>query len=317
MKETGSDVISHASVVNLTELIINPSLCEKRASALQRKIALETVQSRGWLEGTRQYGRYFLSMWLYGLQNPDGAKIIRDGNFCFRLVDDIADGDRPLPISSKTKQEYLQRRKDVLRRLYAGKIYASGEEEDVLVVDWMRRERRLGISLGGEALDILDSIIFDEERARSRRILTQQELYNYFQQLDLACLSGSLKVAGEKCSPQQLADIAMAVRIMFNLRDFPEDYARGVINISREDLDKYDIDLAHCDGKTTVEEVIADPSLRSWYKDQTNLGLRLLQKGREAQKRLGLKIETRTGLWLNFERPVEAVLGRYKRLIDV
>lgn len=50
--------------VILTEFILNPRLCQERADALQRRIALETVQNRGWLEGTRQYGRYFLSMWL-------------------------------------------------------------------------------------------------------------------------------------------------------------------------------------------------------------------------------------------------------------
>lgn len=251
------------------------------------------------------------------MRNPDGAKIIRDGNFYFRLVDDIADDDRPLPVAYKTKQEYLQRRRDVLKRLYADNIYASGDEEDVLVVDWMRREKRLGINLRSETFAILDSIIFDEERARFGKVLTQQELDGYFQQLDLACLSGSLKVAGERCSPQKLADLAMAVRIMFNLRDFPEDYTRGIINISREDLDRYDINLACCDGKTTIEELVANPSMKSWYQDQTNLGLQLLQKGREAKKQLGLKIETRAGLWLNFERPVEATLGRYQRLLGV
>lgn len=317
MKETRSEVASNASVISLTELIINPSLCEERASALQRRIALETVQSRGWLEGTRQYGRYFLSMWLYGLRNPDGARIIRDGNFFFRLVDDIADDDRPLPVVYKTKEEYLQRRKDVLGKLYAENIYVSGDEEDVLVVDWMRREKRLGINLGDEALAILDSIIFDEERSRSHKILTQVELNRYFQMLDVACLSGSLKVAGETCNPQELADLAMAVRIMFNLRDFPEDYQRGVINIPREDLDRYGIDLAYCDGKTTIDELIAYPVMREWYGDQINSGLQFLQKGKEAKKRLRLKIETRAGLWLNFERPVEATLGRYQRLLAV
>lgn len=65
-RQTGQTVPS----VDLTELIIRPNLCEERASALQRRVAFETVRSRGWLEGTKQYGRYFLSTWLYGLRNP-------------------------------------------------------------------------------------------------------------------------------------------------------------------------------------------------------------------------------------------------------
>lgn len=302
------------SLVNLSALLARPEVLKDEVDKLQQSIAWETMVNRG-VEGFTKYGVYFGFMWMAGVLYPEEARLFRSGNFYWRDVDDIADKDKPLPSRYHTRQEYLETKKTTIQKLFfEPNTVVYGDRQDILLADYYNIGRRLGIDLSQESLDILESIAFDEERARQRKLLTQDELDNYFELLDPACIKGALKGAGENFDPEEFHPLSMAVRTFFNLRDFPKDFKDGLVNISIEDIDKYGIDSTRLEGRSSIEQLIAYEPMKRWYQDQTKTGLRYLDESKERLKKLNLKRITRFVLWMHFARPARKNLTRYAQM---
>lgn len=302
-------------LINLTDLLAQPKVLQTEAAKLQRSIAWETMVNRG-VGGFTKYGLYFGVMWAGGIKHPQEARLFRSGNFYWRDVDDIADKDKQLLPRYQTRQEYLQAKKFTVQKLFfEPNAEVLGDRQDILLADYYYVSRRLGIDLSQESLDILESIAFDEERARRRKILTQTELDDYFELLDPACIKGALKVAREDCDPQEFYPLSMAVRTFFNLRDFPKDFRDGLINISREDIEEYGVDLNSLEGRSTIEQLLMYDPMRRWYQDQTNAGLRYLNQSEDRLRPLHLKSITRFVLWLHFKRPASKNLKSYAKML--
>ena len=305
------------SLVNLTNLLAQPKRLQAEASQLQRSTAWDTMASRGF-RGFKQYGIYFAGMWIGGLRYGEQADLIRSGCFYWRWVDDVADGDRPLPKGYTTRREFLQRRDSVANLLFFHSeetIY--GDREDILLAHYYFLARKRGIDLTRESFDILESIVWDEERARNRRVLTQQELNDGLNKLDFACIDGGFKVAEESYSSQDLFALSWAVRTMFNLRDFPKDFAKGIINISAEDIERYEVDLTRLEGRSTIEELIDYGSTRDWYRDQIRYGKNFLDQALSTLGHLRLKWISRAVVNVNFVGPTQRNLDKYAAMLAV
>lgn len=301
--------------IDLTYFAAHPEICHPQAEELQRSVAWETLSTRG-VRGFKQYGKYFLGMWGYGLAYPDEARLIRSAYFWFRHVDDIADRDKSLPEGYESRQEFAEEKKLLAKRLFFqpdASVY--GDKEDVLLADYYSIARKMGISLGDESLAILDTIILDEERARHKRILTQQELTEYFDKLDFACIGGALKVPGETRDSSDLSALSWAVRTMFNLRDFPRDFAQGIINISKEDLGRYGVDLAQVERRETVEQLVTYEPMRRWYEDQTRAGGSFLKEAKQLIPGLHLKWRVNQAIGVFFVQPSERTLNKYAKML--
>ncbi|MBI2020404.1 hypothetical protein HYS94_03195 [Candidatus Daviesbacteria bacterium] len=299
--------------VNLSNLLAQPKVLQAEADKLQRSIGWETLTSRG-KRGFIQYGSYFAAMWGFGLIYSEESRLFRSANFYWRFIDDIADKDRPLSPWYKSREEFLQHKKGTIHQLFSqpeSTIY--GDKEDILLADYYSTSRKLGVDLSQESFDILDSIIFDEERARERRILTQQELDEYFGQLDPACIRGALKVAGETCDHRNFDPLSLAVRTMFNLRDFPKDFRDGLINMSEEDIKRYGVELEAL-RVDRVEQFAGYHPMRRWYQDQITAGQYYLDVSRKILSRLELKKITRFVTRAFFERPAQTTLGKYAKI---
>ncbi len=302
-------------LVDLSRFLVYPDLLQKEATRLQRFIAWKTMTNRG-VGGFTQYGAFFVGMWVYGLVEPERAGLIRSAYFWLRHIDDVADGDKVLPAGYKSKHNFLQRKIALTEQVFSGGgIDVFGDREDILLVDYYSLAKRLKIDLRDESLAILDTIVLDEERARSRRSLTKEELNSYFDRLDFACVGGGLKVAGETCDSYDLFSLSWAVRTMFNLRDFPKDFAQGIINISREDIADYGIDLGQLKGRDSVERLCAYDPMRKWYEDQVETGLDFLADARKGISEMKLHWVTCCALDFSFVGPTNRVLGKYANML--
>lgn len=294
--------------VNLTYISAHPEICALQAEAWQRSIASEAIKSRG-IRGMRQYGLYFAGMWAYGLVKPIRAALIRSAYFWFRHVDDVVDGDKPLPAGYQNQQEFMQEKVLLVQQISQPDGHpVFGDPEDILLADYFSLAKRLRIDLSEESLAVLDTIALDEERARTRRVLSQRELNDYFDKLDFACIGGALKVAGETCDSGDLSSLSWAVRTMFNLRDFPRDFAQGIINISREEMQLYDIDLDQLQGRATVTQLVEYEPMNGWYAYQTAMSKSFLHAAKNELRRLSLRPLTRLALNRFFITPVESTL---------
>lgn len=308
--------LERGDLFNLTAYTrANPDNRGRVVGNLQRQIVAETIGSRG-IKGLRQYGLFFFSMLVHSAVDPKGATIIKSAYLWFRHVDDVADGDKPLPARYLSKEDFLQSKYQILNNLiYPDGTDLYGEREDLLALDYFQKARRMGITLGAESLAILETIMFDEERARLRRVPTRNELNDYFEKLDFACIGGALKTAQEPHGAKALNSLSWAVRTMFNLRDLPKDLRDGIINIPQEDLDEYGIDLTLCTGQT-LEELLRQENLARWYREQLRAGKDYLVHGREEVKSLKLKLKTRAACKFLFINPSESNFTRIDRLLQ-
>lgn len=307
--------IHKPGAVNLTELSQDPKAVKNSAKELHWQIAKETILNRG-LKGATKYGIFFGSFWGYGLVSPARARALKSGYFWIRDVDDVADGDKILPDGYDSKPEYLQKRRDVAVGLSEKQNPTYGDFRDILLVDAFMAADKLNITLGEETVGILDTIIFDEERSRTKRVPTKMELDQYFDKLDFTCIDGGLKIAGDTCTKDDTYDISMAVRTMFNLRDLPEDLSAGIINIPSEDITDYKINLELAFNAPSISHLIKQEGLRNWFCDQMALCQMHLDRSDEKLGKLKLKPQTRFALSFNSKRLVAAKLKEFEKIVN-
>ncbi len=300
--------------INLAEFAQNPRDLMKEADRLHIQVARTAILSRG-LEGAMQYGPMFLSFWAYRIRGADRARALKSSYFWLRHVDDIADKDKPLPYGYSSRRIFLLEKRELAKAIMEGTTDVSGDREDILLMDFASATRKLGIDLSQETLAILDTIIFDEERTRTGRVPTRAELDNYFDKLDFACVEGGLRLAGENYDRQGVADITLAVRTMFNLRDLTKDLKVGIINIPSEDIESYGIDLDICRNASSLSELLRYDAIRRWYQDQVSTCSSHMERAEKTLSTIQLKPEVRFALSFNSKRVVKNKLRKFNRLL--
>ena len=96
---------------------------------------------------------------------------------------------------------------------------------------------------------------------------------HHFHSLDIrGTISATLKVFAEDPTKYPILEpLGLACRIFYNLRDYDEDIGAGLVNISVEDCQKFNI------SKNDLENKLSE-SVQDWFKDQSNQGIQLLTK---------------------------------------
>ncbi len=172
--------------------------------------------------------------------------LLRNYYFLMRYLDDIIDGDILIKdyITIDDKIKYLEEK-------LSNFTNKSNPKDDV---DKMIKECHLlaediGFSMENESKFIINSLIFDGYRLLSwnnnkeLKIVSSDELNKHFYDLDiLGTISGCLKIYNEnEENINALYYLGKASRKYYDMRDFVEDIKRGLVNISREDIQKFNI----------------------------------------------------------------------------
>lgn len=302
--------------VNLSFYTANPARCHLEATRLQVIVAAETIRHRGVKKGLKQYGQLFTGMVAYSLKEPVRAALIRSSYAWLRDGDEVFDGDKLPPSGYRDKAEFSRVKRDLIHKVSqpdGQPIF--GDRVDILLVNYFSLANRLKVDLLDESLAIWDTMELDGERSAERRVLSQDDLDDYFNKLDFACIGGALKVAGEKCDDQDLFYLSWAVRTMFNARDFPKDFAQGIINISEEEKKAFDVEFSELEGRETIKQLLEYEPMRKWYKYHIPRGLDFLKKAGIALEGLNLKWETRFAINKFFVQPTYNTLNQYAKML--
>lgn len=212
-----------------------------------------------------------------------------------RHMDDIVDGDVPLPEGYGSAKEYMERKIEFSK----GKSKPQDSSE-ILLQHCFAIGESFGESFHDETADILGSLHFDAVRRNpeSSVAFSREVLQHHFHLLDIrGTINTCLKLADEKhMTSTDLEPLGNASRIHYTLRDFDEDIAAGLINIPEEDMQKLNISMADLQSSTS-------PSVRTWLAQEAQKGLRLLDEHREKLPILRMRKLIRTALWVVYERP--------------
>jgi len=184
-----------------------------------------------------------------------------------RYIDDIVDGDAPVPKGYKDSEEYI------CSKLAFSKSLMNPEDEvDYLMVYCQELGRKIGEDFTDETDDILSSLLFDAKRRNKYIIFPEEELMLHFHTMDVrGTIKATLKLFNEEPDKYKLLEpLGIATRIHYDLQDYDSDLEAGYVNITKEDCERFGISM----------DIIRDrshPSVQAWFIHQANKGLKLIE----------------------------------------
>ncbi len=199
--------------------------------------------------------------------------------YAMRLIDDICDGDTPINIDIEVRREYISQ-------------IVKGNIPDDLLWDFLKKIQILSQELGIEQevkdgmQKIIQSIQFDIERiVDPDKLRNEESLQENFHRMDI---DGSINLTSlifglnVEMSHELTKELWEASRIWYTLMDFREDMVEWLINIPKEDFQKYKISLKE------IEIFKTDWTLSEWMKKwlrvkvcEAHQMLKIYQKKRE------------------------------------
>jgi len=196
------------------------------------------------------------------------------GNFmeayyvAMRIIDDIVDGDSPVPSGYNSAEEYVEERIKITDHKM-GVV----EPVDNLMAYCYGIGEKLGYDFHEETSDILRSMLFDAKRKGKSQIFSEAELSDHFFNLDIrGTIKASLKVYGE--DPEKflfLKSLGDACRYFYTVRDYEDDISAGYVNISAEDCERFNISKLNLDDKLSLGVYL-------WKKSKARQGIIKLEQ---------------------------------------
>lgn len=281
------------------------AIAELKEDVYGHMLATRRDKYEGWIQGIKRYRRY-AQIGEYAV--PLGLSYFKDATtrieliealyIALRLVDDIVDGDAPLPTGWISATVYVEHLISFVR----DPRHPSDRIEHLLAYGF-QLGRALQMDLGRCMIDILGSLRFDATRRGTPKLYipSKKELDRYFYRLDIrGTIGGCLIITRElRVTYRDLAPLGRATRIYYDIRDLAEDINAGLCNISREDV--------RCFGIRDVRD-LTSPRLLDWRLARAEDGLLLLREWQKKKTGLRLHSFTRLALYRGYEVPAERYL---------
>ena len=232
---------------------------------MRTEIYQHMLQTRGWKY--RSFLR-FLRFFKYISFSPTRGSFLELYYVMMRYLDDVVDGDAPLPEGYRDPQEYLEEKIEFSHHL-------SGPRDSVdhLMLHCFGLGEKFGQEFRQETQDILHSLLFDARRRGSWQVFPADVLQEHFHKMDIrGTIQATLKIFGDDPNQYPLLEpLGVACRYQYDIEDVTTDLAAGYVNITREEMDTLGIRL----------EELRDPAshgVRRWIQKHAREGMQLLEE---------------------------------------
>jgi phytoene/squalene synthetase len=189
----------------------------------------------------------------------------------FRLVDNVIDGDMPLP--SETLESYLAAKNKVLRFFFTQESPESQmHREEVLLAYFVREAQGLPVfsKLCEQIQNLWELMQFDAQRREARALATRNELDNFAFKQDASILRCCVYVLNGDV--KQLEVIVQALCGLFTrtdwLLDYYDDIRKGIIYIPAEVFEQHGMDLKAMQNCQSEQELLASSGLKEWRREE-------------------------------------------------
>lgn len=267
------------------------------ARGMRARVFEHMLKTRGW-----KYKSFlwYLRVFKYAAFAPTRGAFLESYYTLMRYLDDVVDGDAPLPAAYVDESEYIR-----AKIAFSANQARPSDEVDYLMLHCFELAAKMGEDFQQETKDILESLLFDAQRRGKMIVFSQEELQHHFHLLDIrGTVRATLKVF--KDDPDKyvlLAPLGTACRCEYDLEDFEGDIAAGYVNISREELEALDI----------APEALQDPSspiFDKWRRYKAEEGLKLLDAHRHQLPKGHFSLLERATFALVYERPAKRLFNK-------
>ncbi|VAX25737.1 hypothetical protein MNBD_IGNAVI01-1516 [hydrothermal vent metagenome] len=235
-----------------------------------------------------------------------GSKDIRDDfllvHAYLRCVDDVVD-DPANPISYK--KQYIERQKKLIDEYKRNIKSEPLLKEEIFLYYFFEFALKKNLKSLIESVSLmLETISWDVNRLESDGLYSRKQMNEYFS-MQLKSTYGLLYyfIYNHDYNSSTHENFSMnyyANSHMLNLRDLKEDIEAGLINICREDIENFSLD---------IENLLEDKNLGIWIKEQIDLIIQVLYSEIHKIKVLPLKIRI---LYFYFSVYYSPSILRYK-----
>lgn len=273
---------------------------EKRYAQMRTRVFKFMLKTRGWKY--RTFLRY-LRLFKYAAFAPTRGEFLESYYVLMRYLDDIVDGDAPLPEGYLNESDYI-----INKVRFSKNPIDPKDEVDYLMLFCFELAERFGEDFQNETEDILNSLLFDAKRRGKMIIFPKKELMHHFHLLDIrGTIRATLKVFKEDPEKYKLLEpLGVACRYQYDIEDIEADLAAGYVNISQEDCAQFDI----------AREDLNNPSswkIKKWVLQRAEDGMQLLEEHQSRLHKGNFSLLARWTFSLVYEFPAKKV---FKRIIS-
>jgi len=272
---------------------------EKKHAQMRNRVFKHMLKTRGWKY--RAFLRY-LRFFKYAAFAPTRGKFLESYYVLMRFLDDIVDGDAPLP------EGYLNESDYIIEKIKFSKSLANPKDEvDYLILYCFELAEKFGEDFHAETEDILNSLLFDAKRRGKMTIFPKKELMHHFHLLDIrGTIRATLKVFKDNPDKYKLLEpLGVACRYQYDIEDIEADLAAGYVNISQEDCAQFGI----------LKEDLNDPfslKIRNWIYQRAKDGLQLHKEHHQKLHEGNFSLLEKWTFVLVYELPAKKV---FKKII--
>ncbi|OGH07947.1 MAG: hypothetical protein A2W22_06785 [Candidatus Levybacteria bacterium RBG_16_35_11] len=189
-----------------------------------------------------------------------------------KRIDDSLDGDR---FDIENPLEYAN---DIAVQVLEGRL-STDNLKLANAFSFVERRIRDGDNPRKDFVSSVNAMIFDHQRSQERRVLTKDELQEYYSNSFTPVINILLIGINSNLRARDIPEFAMAQGRIYSIRDIVDDWTKGIINIPTEILS-----LANLSAQSDIEKVMLSETIASYFESE-------LTKGKIEIARLEQKIE--------------------------
>ena len=215
----------------------------------------------------RSFLRY-LRIFKYVAMAPKRGTFLESYYVLMRYLDDIVDGDLPLPKNYSSEADYIE---DKIK--FSMSMQNPQDEVDFLMLYCFDVANSFNEDFREETADILNSLLFDAKRRKSLKIFPQSILQEHFHLLDIrGTIKATLKIFKEDPEKYKILEpLGVACRYQYDIEDIFSDLSAGYVNIPLEDIERFNIRQSDLQNPEC-------PTIYRWLYYRAQEGLKLLDE---------------------------------------
>lgn len=203
-----------------------------------------------------KYTRNVVGMYLLSTKGKELGSIFRSGYYFVRHIDDVLDGDRQI---SCDPLGYVQ---DLRSQVETGR-FNNGSGIATLAkhaVNRLESHKKSGDDPRLDFLRAIDGIIFDYERSKEKRVLTAEQLEDYYFRAFDPVVNLTLMILNSSLRSRDIPAMSYGQGRVFSVRDLKDDWVRGTINVPEDILNE-----AALTTSSTADEVRSSTKVQKWF----------------------------------------------------
>ena len=153
------------------------TLHKHQPKAMRQRVYDHMLRTRSW-----KYKAFLrhLRIFKYLAMAPVRGDFLESYYVLMRYLDDVVDGDAPLPEGYGSETDYM-----LSKIRFSQEPHTPVDEVDFMMLHCFDLARRFGQDFSSETKDILGSLLFDARRRDQFKVFPHEELMHHFHVLDI------------------------------------------------------------------------------------------------------------------------------------